>query len=238
MEADIILEGFKQSILMHNMRYKRFLGDGDSSVESVIRLVYFDEKNNYKIVGKIECKNHAVRRMNTNLRNLLGQKAYPRNQRKILEKKINEIGQYCVYAIEQAKSKIECTTASKLKEVLDNCLEHVFGNHTNCLAYMCNNGKINSPDKYKKAMTFEQEQAMESEADKAQLLPNDYNNIKDKALWNEMKKILDRLSNISKSLQDGMTTNKSECFQSQVAKFTQGKRKNVSYRGGYNNESC
>ena len=32
MEPDIILEGFKQAEEVHAVRYKRFVGDGDSSV--------------------------------------------------------------------------------------------------------------------------------------------------------------------------------------------------------------
>jgi len=32
MESDIILEGFRQSINMHNLIYHKLIGDGDSSV--------------------------------------------------------------------------------------------------------------------------------------------------------------------------------------------------------------
>ena len=32
MEADIIVEGFRQSIPMHNIIYNKLIGDGDSSV--------------------------------------------------------------------------------------------------------------------------------------------------------------------------------------------------------------
>jgi len=32
MESDIILEGFRQTINMHNLVYNKLIGDGDSSV--------------------------------------------------------------------------------------------------------------------------------------------------------------------------------------------------------------
>lgn len=32
MEADIIVEGFRQSITMHNLMFQKFFGDGDSSI--------------------------------------------------------------------------------------------------------------------------------------------------------------------------------------------------------------
>lgn len=37
MEADIIVEGFKQSESMHGVRYKKFIADGDSSVFAQIK---------------------------------------------------------------------------------------------------------------------------------------------------------------------------------------------------------
>jgi len=38
MEADIIVEGFRQSITMHNIIYHKLIGDGDSSVLKKIML--------------------------------------------------------------------------------------------------------------------------------------------------------------------------------------------------------
>jgi len=32
MESDIIVEGFRQSMAMHNLIYHKLIGDGDSSV--------------------------------------------------------------------------------------------------------------------------------------------------------------------------------------------------------------
>lgn len=59
MEADIIMEGFCQSISMHNIIYDKLIGDGDSSVTKKLFLAKpygrdFDIK-------KIECMNHILR---------------------------------------------------------------------------------------------------------------------------------------------------------------------------------
>lgn len=59
MEADIIVEGFRLSIPMHNVIYQNLVGDGDSSVLKKIRLAkpYGDNIE----VKKIECTNHILR---------------------------------------------------------------------------------------------------------------------------------------------------------------------------------
>lgn len=44
MKSDIIVEGFRQSMVMHNLIYYKLIGDGDSSV-----------------LKKIECANHILR---------------------------------------------------------------------------------------------------------------------------------------------------------------------------------
>lgn len=59
MKADIIVEGFRQSIPMHNIIYHKLIGDRDSSVLKKIML----EKpyGNNLDVKKIECANHILR---------------------------------------------------------------------------------------------------------------------------------------------------------------------------------
>ena len=57
MEADIILEGFKQAEKTHGVRYLRFVGDGDSSVyPTLIQHVPVWSR----FIKKMECANHAV----------------------------------------------------------------------------------------------------------------------------------------------------------------------------------
>ena len=57
MEADIILEGFRQSENMHGLRYLWLIGDGDSSVyHSIVTGV----PSYGREIAKVECANHAV----------------------------------------------------------------------------------------------------------------------------------------------------------------------------------
>lgn len=58
MESDIIVEGFKNSMKMHGLRYMYLVGDGDSSVYK--RLLELRPYGN-QLVKKIECRNHLLR---------------------------------------------------------------------------------------------------------------------------------------------------------------------------------
>lgn len=60
MESDIIVEGFCQSVTMHNLIYNKLIGDGDSSVMKKLILAkpYADHDIDVK---KIECMNHILR---------------------------------------------------------------------------------------------------------------------------------------------------------------------------------
>lgn len=59
MESDIILEGFRQSINMHNIIYHKLIGDGDSSVTK--KLSISQPYGPKCLIKKIECKNHILR---------------------------------------------------------------------------------------------------------------------------------------------------------------------------------
>lgn len=59
MEADIIVEGFRQSMSMHNLIYNKLIGDGDSSVMKKLLLTKPYGSDVY--IKKIECINHILR---------------------------------------------------------------------------------------------------------------------------------------------------------------------------------
>ena len=62
MEPDVITEGFLDSEEMHDARYMRFIGDGDSSVfHNVATLVPYGK------YVKEECANHEVKCYRTRL---------------------------------------------------------------------------------------------------------------------------------------------------------------------------
>lgn len=59
MEADIMVQGFRQSIPMHNITYHKLIGDGDSSVLKKIMLA--KPYGNNLDVKKIVYANHILR---------------------------------------------------------------------------------------------------------------------------------------------------------------------------------
>lgn len=68
MEADIIVDGFRQSIDMHNLIYSNIIGDGDSSVIKKIQLAKPYGKD--VSIKKIECTNHILRNYSVRLRDM------------------------------------------------------------------------------------------------------------------------------------------------------------------------
>lgn len=59
MEADIIVEGFRQSMSMHNIIFNKLIGDGDSSVMKKLSLAKPYGPDIF--IKKIECVNHILR---------------------------------------------------------------------------------------------------------------------------------------------------------------------------------
>ena len=86
MEADIIVEGFKQSENMYGAKYWRLVADGDSNVYKRI----LDARPYSNItVQKIECRNHLLRNFCNNLKEVQKNKKYgPYSRRKELGSKI------------------------------------------------------------------------------------------------------------------------------------------------------
>ena len=68
MEADIIVEGFSQSLNMHGLIYDKLIGDGDSSVLKKL-LIANPYGPNHRI-KKIECSNHILRNYCNRLRDI------------------------------------------------------------------------------------------------------------------------------------------------------------------------
>jgi len=56
MEQDIIVEGFRQSLVQHGLIYKYYIGDGNSSVYArIVKKVSYGRD-----VIKLECTNYAT----------------------------------------------------------------------------------------------------------------------------------------------------------------------------------
>lgn len=73
MESDIIVDGFKKSLEMHGVIFKRLVGDGDSSVYNKIM-----ENKPYGnlLVEKVECKNHLLRNFSKKIKDACGKNIY------------------------------------------------------------------------------------------------------------------------------------------------------------------
>jgi hypothetical protein len=59
METAIILEGFKNSVAMHNLKYTKIIGDGDSSVYK--KITESMPYGPHCFIEKIECRNQIMR---------------------------------------------------------------------------------------------------------------------------------------------------------------------------------
>jgi hypothetical protein len=226
MEADIVAEGFLESVERHKLMYKFMIGDGDSSVHSEVRLVYHKPELEYTVVEKIECKNHAIRRMNKKLIALLTQRLYPSNHRKVLEEKISKIGKCCAYIIQNNVDKKPVTTSKTVKRDLENVLYHVFGDHGKCSSINCVDGMSVIPARMMKKKP--------SEDDTTRKKTSSISKILDLPIWHAMMNIVSKLASHSVSLMYDLTTNISESFQAHVNKLCGGRRTHVSAKGGYN----
>ncbi|CAG9771313.1 unnamed protein product [Ceutorhynchus assimilis] len=130
MEADIISEGFRESIKMHGLKYWHFIADGDSSVHAKIQqtVPYGNE------VRKIACKNHIIKNYGTALYKLKNDTTIAAAGRKYLTvnaiKDLENIGTKAIYI--NAHGDVD-----NLKTDLENGPYHVFGNHLTCNPLYC-----------------------------------------------------------------------------------------------------
>lgn len=130
MEADIIVEGFQQSINMHGVRYKYFTADGDSRTFADLKT-----KVNYGTsIVKSECKNHAIKNYSKHLYTLREDKRVD-SSKKFLTivtiKKLTNIAKFQIYYNNRHG------TTEQLKEDIYNGPYHIFGQHDKCKDYYC-----------------------------------------------------------------------------------------------------
>ena len=136
MEADIIVEGFRESVNLHQIRYKRFIGDGDSSVFSKLL-----QASPYPamVIEKLECRNHLFRNMGKKITAL--EKKGPGKAK--LRKHVSSQSKRMRGAMEKAiKHHIEdeipmSEKITRLKRDIHNTVYHIFGDHSNCADYFC-----------------------------------------------------------------------------------------------------
>ena len=137
MEPDIILEGFKQAEKVHGVRYKRFVGNGDSSV-------YLTVIENIPgwgwYIEKLECAKHACKCYRSGLEKLVQDKPSYKGRGGLTQKMRCQLTTRC--AIKMRSKEPDTTRAVKLLECdLQNGPYHCFGHHERCSPDFCLSAK-------------------------------------------------------------------------------------------------
>lgn len=142
MEADIIVEGFKESVEKRNLIYKTLVADGDASTFQSIR-----DANPYAeygvIVNKFECNNHLFRNFCRKIRESASSKMTSHPDKNVMGK-----GKFQSYVEasalrmrtliteirdERKKDSIpDAQKSAKLQKDIFVVFNHVFGDHSQC----------------------------------------------------------------------------------------------------------
>lgn len=132
MESEILSEGFKKSIEMHNLIYGRLISDGDANTYA--KILQARPYDNYT-VEKVECRNHLLRNVCNKLTAISTDTKYVLKYRKFVTKKrIMSIRKVVVKAIRQYKNSNDVTN---LHQDIITAPDHAFGNHSKCKDYFC-----------------------------------------------------------------------------------------------------
>ena len=139
MEADIILEGFKQAEEVHGLRYIRFIGDGDSSVHStlVVGVPVWG-----KDIQKMECANHCCKCYRSSLEKLVQSHSEYRGKGGLTQKMRKRLTCAARCAIRMRSKESDKSKAIRLlAEDLKNGPFHCFGQHDKCSIDFCSSAR-------------------------------------------------------------------------------------------------
>lgn len=204
MEADVLVEGFQRSKEMHEVEYRTFIGDGDSSVYHQIQ-----SKVDYgRFVQKHECANHVVKCYTSRLYAIAKESkggrpmlSGPRIKR-IKNGARKAVSHYAEVLREHPSN--ERQLARELAADLRNGPKHVFGCHDGCKSYF--------GDGTKGENLFEKLPAM---------------------LRTKIMTAANSISEKAARLITDDTSNLAEALMSLVAKFSGGKQINRCQKGSY-----
>lgn len=202
---------------MYGVKYKWFVGDGDSSTYKKILddNPYGDECQ----VEKIECSNHLLRNFCFSLEEIAKKgdnhrrlkRGETKGLRLNLQRKILKMRTAVKKAAEHWHDNDEAPLSHRvlnLKKDILNCPFHIFGEHKNCAKYFCDG----------------QRKKFETNLVKA---------LEKVGLWEELEKLFQKLAGHSRGLLHCMNNNAVENLNSIICKFLGGKRKNFTQRSSY-----
>ncbi|XP_050306062.1 uncharacterized protein LOC126745672 isoform X2 [Anthonomus grandis grandis] len=214
MEADIVLEGFKRSMELYNLKFTKMIGDGDSSVH---RKLLQSKPYGNMLVQKVECRNHLLRNFAKKIREICNKKRS--NSKNVpvplaLRKEVLNRFLRLRSAITKATTHriAEDTTMDQkiklLRGDISNAPSHVFGEHARCKEinyFKCDNPNYTN------------------------LVPS----MQTCGIYEDILVALQRIIDNASSLILNMDNNLAEHYNSIVSKFVGGKRINFCKRGSY-----
>ncbi|GBO41369.1 hypothetical protein AVEN_132412-1 [Araneus ventricosus] len=205
MEADIIKEGFQNSISMYGVKYAKLVADGDSNVyKMILDSRPYDELQ----VEKIECHNHLYRNFCNKLKDIVqDRKSGPIAHRKQLGKNILRMRKAVITATAFYAEYSSKDRAFDLQKCMMNITYHTFGRHDQCIEPFC-----------------KKEERKEKDV---------VDDLRSSGLLFRVMAIMQNLSGHSKSLLFAANNNCVEQFNAIVAKFIGGKRVNFCLRNSY-----
>lgn len=208
MESDILVDGFRKSLELYGLKYLNFIGDGDSSVHTMINKSFpYREK-----VSKVECRNHLLRNLRKKVKELATNTRYNISGRKKFTAKNKQICRAIYSSINHWKSEINLTLEQKivmLEADINNIPRHIFGNHLQCADYFsesCNKEETNIYDEIRFDKT---------------------------GIFEKITSIIKSVSCKANSLIFDADSNIVEQFHNVVAKYVGGKRINFSLSNSY-----
>lgn len=210
MEADIIVEGFKECEKL-GARFHKMIADGDSSTYKTLR-----DLRLYKypdlVIEKLECVNHLCRNFRSRFGFLDKVTKFDIKLRKhVKPSKGNDICKGVKTAAKHWRES-DLSITEKLRNLetdIMNAPAHYFGVHTHCRSYFC------------------------SKTTSTAAL-NNFALLKDDGLYYEVLNLCQvYFASNSKSLLENRTNNAAEEFNNIVAKYLGGKRVNYSLGRSY-----
>ncbi|XP_063414164.1 uncharacterized protein LOC134696586 isoform X2 [Mytilus trossulus] len=253
MEADIVLEGFKQAESKHGLRYIRVVGDGDSSVYARIR----EEVPGWgRYVEKEECANHTCKCFRSNLEKLVSENHLYKGRNHLTKTTRVRLVSALRSAIRMRSKDVETNhltkpeAISQLRHDIKNSVFHVFGLHSNCSNFCKARDNVNPithdhhvipPDQPVEETLdiFEEQEKLWSEGSSLAAQEEargessiEYSNV-EQYIIQDVTSILNRIAEKAHRLISNTTTNLAENWMRIRTKFDGGKIYNLCNRGSW-----